>query len=151
MRALLECLPCWLICSLLSLTFASFPLPLSVRRQLLAREGWAQSLVCSCCATTCSCQPWASLIKIWWKFSGLHLYLISRIFPYFQHLPFFLSLLFLFGTFLILFCGFLDTQAHVSKLNGPGAAAQHVIISLVAGDSVSCISVTGGLRTCSFL
>lgn len=87
MRALLECLPCWLICSLLSLTFASFPLPLSVGRQLLAREGRAQSLVCSCCATTCSYQPWASLIKIWWKFSGLHVYLISGIFPYFQHLP----------------------------------------------------------------
>lgn len=63
MRALLGCLLCWLICSLLTLTFASFPLPLSVRRELLAKEGWAQSLVCLCCATTCSYQPWASLIK----------------------------------------------------------------------------------------
>lgn len=96
------------------------------------------------------------------RFSGLHLSLISGIFPYFQHFPSmhgfhlhpssppsFWQYCFFLRTFLFLLLGFLDSQARVSELNSPGAAARHVI-SLVAGDSISCISVTGGLRTCSF-
>lgn len=54
------------------------------------------------------------------------------------------------GAFLFHLLFFLDPQAHsVSNLNRPCAEAQRVI-SLVVGGSVSCLSITGGLRTCHF-
>lgn len=162
MRALLRCLPCWLICSLPSLTFASFPL-LLLSKEVVAGQGrlsTKSSLFMLCHHLQL---PTLGVIdQNAWRFSGLHLSLISGDFPYFQHLPSkqgfhprpssppsFWHYCFFLGTFIFLLLGFLDSRTHVSKLSSPGAAAQHVI-SLVAGDLISCISVTGGLKTCSF-